>query len=82
MHSLNDPDNMTPQERLAELAAIFAAGFVRLSTHAGHVPLAAEESGEGSETPARKISESTGGVCQDEAPCPPRTDDAREGHGA
>ena len=32
--NLTDPANMTPQQRSTELAALFAAGFVRLSTHA------------------------------------------------
>ena len=85
MHNLTDPANMTPSKRTAELAAIFAAGFVRLSTRAGHVPLAPEAPGEGSELPAssaKRLSESTGCVRQDEAQCPPRTNDARKGRRA
>ncbi len=82
MHSLTNPSDMTPQERIAELAAIFAAGFIRLQGHAGHVPLSVEVPEQGSESLARKLSESTGGVRQDEAQCPPRTDDARKGQSA
>ena len=82
MHYQTDPANMTPQERIAELAAIFAAGFVRLSTHAGHITLASEASDQGSESSAGILSEFSGGVRENEAQCPPRTNDARKGRRA
>jgi len=39
MHLIANPADMTPEHRRSELAAILAAGFLRLRTRRGHVPL-------------------------------------------
>ena len=47
MHT-TDANNMTPQQRLEEIADILADGFLRLQRRPGHVP----EAQHGSEKPA------------------------------
>jgi len=46
MRSVADPAQMTPDERLAELAAILARGVLRLRTQAGINPKESVESGQ------------------------------------
>ena len=40
MRSIKTPERMTPDERLREVAAILAAGFLRLRSRRGYVPQA------------------------------------------
>ena len=40
MRSIKTPEGMTPEERLHEVAAILAAGFLRLRLRRGYVPQA------------------------------------------
>ena len=40
MRSIKTPERMTPQERLDEVTAILAAGFLRLRSRRGYVPQA------------------------------------------
>ena len=40
MRSIKTPERMTPEERLHEVAAILAAGFLRLNSRRGYVPQA------------------------------------------
>ena len=68
--SHDDPDRMSAEERLGEVAALLAAGFLRLKRRTGCLPdgdvpphVAAEDS---SEFPA----ELTGCASEEAAPCP------------
>ena len=83
MHIAN-PADMTAGQRRAELADILATGFLRLRARRSHVPLADQAAEQGSESSAQKLSESAGGVGENEAQCPPRGNDqdAQKGHGA
>ena len=40
MRSIKTPERMTPEERLHEVAASLAAGFLRLKSRRGYVPKA------------------------------------------
>ena len=40
MRSIKTSERMTPEERLHEVAAILAAGFLRLESRRGYVPQA------------------------------------------
>ena len=40
MRTIKTPERMTPDERLHEVAAILAAGFLRLKSRRGYVPQA------------------------------------------
>ncbi len=64
----DDPAEQTCDERLEELAALLAAGFLRLKRRTGCLPPAASESAESSKTP----SDSTWRSSERSALCPPR----------
>ena len=51
MRSIKTPERMTPEERLHEVAAILAAGFLRLRRRRGYLPGAASSDAEPRERP-------------------------------
>jgi len=67
MHS-DDPTEMSIDERLEELAALLAGGFLRLKRRTGCLPPATSESDESSKIP----SDSAWQPPETSALCPPR----------
>jgi len=64
----DDPTDMSIDDRLEELAALLAAGFLRLKRRTGCLPAATSESAESSRT----SSDSTWRSSEPSALCPPR----------
>jgi len=64
----DDPADMSIDDGLEELAALLAAGFLRLKRRTGCLPAATSESAESSKTP----SDSTWRSSEPSALCPPR----------
>ena len=60
-----DPDNLEIAERMGELAAIFAVGFLRLRSCPGYVPAVHGATADSS----RKLSDSAGASAPPSAPC-------------
>ena len=53
MRHIRDPEEMTQEERLRELAAILAAGFSRLKKRTGYVDAVASSDMEHADGPGR-----------------------------
>ena len=64
----DDTADMSIDDRLEELAALLAAGFLRLKRRTGCLPAATSESEESSKTPP----DSTWRSSEPSALCPPR----------
>jgi len=65
MPKLSDSNQVTHDRPLAQLAAIFAAGFLRLRSAPGYVPARHAAAADSSE----KLSESAGASAPPSAPC-------------
>ena len=70
--AISDPAGMTADQRRTELVGLLAAGFIRMRSRKGYVPLAAKATEKGSESFGKELSESTGCVRKVEAQCHPR----------
>lgn len=64
----HDPADMSIDDRLEEIAALLAAGFLRLKRRTGCLPTPSSESADSSRTP----SESSWPSSKTSALCPPR----------
>jgi hypothetical protein len=73
-----EPERMTAAERLGEMAAIFAAGFLRLQSRPGYVPATHAAVPDSS----KKISESPGASAPPSAPSAHRLTPAENGEEA
>ena len=73
-----EPERMTAAERLDELAAIFAVGFLRLRSRPGYVPAAHGSAADSS----KNLSESPGASAPPSAPSAQRLTPAENGEEA
>ena len=64
----DDPADMSIDDRLEELVALLAAGFLRLKRRTGCLPPPTSESAESPRTPPDSAWRSS----ETSAPCPPR----------
>ena len=71
MHGHADPQNMSPEERLAEVAAILGAGYLRLKQRTRYLPAAGRTPHASAEKSPEFQPESSGGSGPASPSCPP-----------